>query len=207
MRKGPVPDGSLTILSAPIGGQDPAERRAEVHRQVGVRRGHPEPDGVVVDRLHLLDRPECRPSGRRGLRVQDALEGEHDVPGLELAAVVELHPLTEGERPRPGLGVPGPAGRQHRLGLELLVDPREVVVGGLGDHVLVTLDRQRRVERPGRAGPRHLERPAWPGCLRLSARPDAGGGAGRERQLQEPATAEVGRRAFTVDLAHGRAPF
>src|SRR5262249_38807216 len=161
----------------------------------GVGCRHQEPDGVVVDGLDLLDRAQRGPPGGAGLGIEDPLEGEDHVRCLELPAVVELDPGPEGERPDPGLLVAGPAGRQHGLGLELLVDASQVVVDILGDHVLVTLDRQRRIDRPGRAGPRHLEGPALARRLGPGGpgpEPGRAGRAGYEPQLEEPAARERG---------------
>ena len=139
--------------------------------------------------------PSTERPGRRRLRVQDALDGEHDVLGGQGLAVVELDARTEVEGPRLPLVVGGPAGGQLRLGLELLVDPDQVVEDVLHDHVLVALDRQRGIQRARRAQPGLLDDPARPG--RLGGRPPgerARGQRHRRRgraQLQEPPAREM----------------
>src|SRR5262249_1448285 len=82
----------------------------------------------------------------------------------------------------------------HGLRLELLVDPDEVVVDVLGDHVLVALDGEGGVDRPGRAGPGHLERaarsrgvgPGAPRCPLAAERRRDADRARRQRELQKP---------------------
>ena len=86
-------------LIGAVRGHDAAERHAHAHRQVAVGRRRVEADGVIVDRLDLLDRAHRGASRRCGLRIEDALEGEHDVARLELAPVMELDALPERERP------------------------------------------------------------------------------------------------------------
>src|SRR5581483_5454484 len=143
------------------------------------------------------------------------LEGEHDVARLELAPVVELHPRPERERPDPRLGVGAPPGRQHRLDLEALVDPGQVVVDVLGDHVLVALDREGGVDRPRRAGPGHLQGAAGPRRLRprpLPAGAERQGDPDRARcrgQLEElpPRQSGLGPLRARAVTPHPRSPF
>jgi hypothetical protein len=126
-------------------------------RQIGIRDRQIEPDGQRIDGVNAGDNVEIDPQHRTDVLVEDALEGEDDVRGVEWFAVVEFHPRTQMERPGLQILCRVPACRQVRLNLKLPIQcgqsaeaiVRIIVIDAADAHLL-------RVER------RRLDRESHP---------------------------------------------
>ena len=175
---------------------EPAEGREQAReRLLGDELHH-----VLAGRLDLVHRDEV---GLAGGLLEEPVEGELDVRGGQLLAVVELHALAQLEGP--GEAVLARLPRLGQLGIRrhVLVEAHELAVhhgrapaaGERGDEL--------RVEPGGLGGLGRDQGAARLRGLRGGAATDREGAEGETARLEDLATAEVGAGRAVVD-GHGR---
>ena len=131
------------------GGRSDAARHVdegEEERREGVLEG--ELDGVAVDDLHRVEGPDLPPSNRPGVGVADPFDVVAHRLGVEVGAVVELHPLAQREEDRPAV-LPFPRVREVRSEPSRLVHREQGVVYRLGRGPPLEVPGEVRVEGEG----------------------------------------------------------
>ena len=155
-----------------VGGRthDPRGAVGQVVQEEGEGDLQVELDGVLVHHLHRLDDGVVEPGLQGLLRTDKAVEVVLHCLGVEGGAVVELHPLAEGERPAEAVLRLRPLGGQIGMQIHLGVEPDQVVVHHVADGLARVAVRVGRVQAVGigpgsvhqRAAALGLCRP--PGC-------------------------------------------
>src|SRR5262249_36822983 len=94
--------------------------------------------------------------------IEGARDGELDIVGGHLHAVVEQHAFAQVEGPDPAVaGDGGRPGREVELGQGVAVEPVQPVEERTVDQPPVLVKRLSRIKGGGVAGEGHVDRPAW----------------------------------------------
>ena len=163
--------------------------------QVGIGRGELNAHRAAIHRPHGGDGAELRLVGRRGLRVEDLLDGGDHVRGAEDRAVVKPDAVAQDEGPRGTVGARGVGLREIALDAAVRGEASEIVVEIDRAPPLVAENSHDGIERAEVLVERHRELPARLGL--------AVGGASEEPGQDERARARRGE--VTGEPATGHA--